>query len=81
MRARVQSATKTATGTVGCYEEGGWTVAQDIYILHVTQSARVAELADAPDLGSGGETRGGSSPPFRTNNLYGIVGFAFLDCA
>jgi hypothetical protein len=29
--------------------------------------AKVAELADAPDLGSGGETRGGSSPPFRTN--------------
>src|SRR6266478_4370088 len=30
------------------------------------RSAKVAELADAPDLGSGGETRGGSSPPFRT---------------
>jgi monofunctional glycosyltransferase len=29
----------------------------------------VAELADAPDLGSGGETRGGSSPPFRTSWL------------
>ena len=28
--------------------------------------ARVAELADAPDLGSGGETCGGSSPPSRT---------------
>ena len=28
----------------------------------------MAELADAPDLGSGGENRGGSSPPFRTNN-------------
>src|SRR6476659_6543297 len=32
--------------------------------------ARVAELADAPDLGSGGETHGGSSPPFRTNSLH-----------
>jgi hypothetical protein len=32
----------------------------------VKQCARVAELADAPDLGSGGATRGGSSPPFRT---------------
>src|SRR5882757_11366694 len=32
--------------------------------------ARVAELADAPDLGSGGETRGGSSPPFRTKSLH-----------
>jgi hypothetical protein len=29
--------------------------------------AKVAELADAPDLGSGGATHGGSSPPFRTN--------------
>src|SRR5213593_5030067 len=31
--------------------------------------ARVAELADAQDLGSCGETRGGSSPPSRTNSL------------
>ena len=37
-----------------------------ILIWH--EYARVAELADAPDLGSGGETRGGSSPPFRTNS-------------
>src|SRR5260221_240958 len=29
--------------------------------------AKVAELADAPDLGSGAVRRGGSSPPFRTN--------------
>jgi hypothetical protein len=29
--------------------------------------AKVAELADAPDLGSGAARRGGSSPPFRTN--------------
>lgn len=29
--------------------------------------ARVAKLADAPDLGSGGVTRGGSTPPSRTN--------------
>ena len=28
--------------------------------------AGVAELADAPDLGSGGENRGGSSPSART---------------
>src|SRR6266700_3274373 len=33
------------------------------------RSAKVAELADAPDLGSGGVTRGGSSPPFRTKLL------------
>jgi hypothetical protein len=32
------------------------------------RSARVAKLADAPDLGSGGETHGGSSPPFRTKS-------------
>lgn len=30
--------------------------------------AGVAELADAPDLGSGGEIRGGSSPLARTKN-------------
>ena len=29
----------------------------------------MAELADAPDLGSGPARGGGSSPPFRTNNL------------
>src|SRR4026208_873436 len=29
--------------------------------------AKVAELADAPDLGSGGATHGGSTPPFRTS--------------
>ena len=28
--------------------------------------AKVAELADALDLGSSGVSRGGSSPPFRT---------------
>jgi hypothetical protein len=36
-------------------------------ILQCTFShAKVAELADAPDLGSGTERCGGSSPPFRT---------------
>ena len=33
----------------------------------------MAELADAPDLGSGGATRGGSSPPFRTSHLGPIL--------
>ena len=33
-------------------------------------SAKVAELADAPDLGSGTERCGGSSPPFRTKRIY-----------
>lgn len=32
-------------------------------------NADMAELADAPDLGSGGETREGSSPFTRTNTL------------
>src|SRR5512135_574439 len=32
------------------------------------RSAKVAELADAPDLGSGTARCGGSSPPFRTIN-------------
>ena len=36
-------------------------------VLSITRFAKVAELADAPDLGSGGATRGGSIPPFRTN--------------
>jgi hypothetical protein len=31
-----------------------------------SEPAKVAELADAPDLGSGTERCGGSSPPFRT---------------
>ena len=31
-----------------------------------TKDARVAELADALDLGSRGATRGGSTPPSRT---------------
>src|SRR5208337_5386045 len=43
--------------------------------------AKVAELADAPDLGSGGATRGGSSPPFRTNHLGPILNRPFSDCA
>lgn len=32
-------------------------------------SARVAELADAQDLGSCGETRGGSTPPSRSASI------------
>ena len=42
----------------------------------------MAELADAPDLGSGGQTRAGSNPVIRTQNpeslyLYGSPGFLF----
>jgi hypothetical protein len=39
---------------------------QNIYHFH----AGVAELADAPDLGSGAARRGGSSPFTRTFNLF-----------
>ena len=42
------------------------------YNRYVERSAKVAELADAPDLGSGGAIHGGSSPPFRTNHLQQI---------
>ena len=45
------------------------------------RSAKVAELADAPDLGSGGETHGGSSPPFRTNNFQSLRILDILKCA
>jgi hypothetical protein len=41
------------------------------------QKARMAELADAPALGAGGETRGGSSPPPRTA-LPLLLSVAFL---
>jgi len=43
--------------------------------------AKVAELADAPDLGSGGETHEGSSPSFRTNNLRPIPELHVSCCA
>jgi hypothetical protein len=39
---------------------------QSIRSWAALRRAKVAELADAPDLGSGGETHGGSTPPFRT---------------
>jgi hypothetical protein len=41
--------------------------------------ARVAELADAPDLGSGGETRAGSSPASRI--VLGLASLALTSCA
>jgi hypothetical protein len=37
-----------------------------------TKAARVAELADALDLGSSGAIRGGSSPPSRTTKPLSI---------
>jgi hypothetical protein len=40
------------------------------------QAAKVAELADAPDLGSGPARGGGSSPPFRTKHLLNLKGLA-----
>jgi hypothetical protein len=35
--------------------------------------AKVAELADALDLGSSGVTRGSSSLPFRTTGMVGLI--------
>ena len=42
----------------------------------VSHCAKVAELADAPDLGSGPARGGGSSPPFRTKLSFQWVGGA-----
>src|SRR5688500_8153118 len=39
--------------------------------------AKVAELVDAPDLGSGAERCGGSSPPFRTNGTVAPAGTCY----
>ena len=41
-----------------------------ITISDITHNADMAELADAPDLGSGGNTRAGSTPVIRTIFLY-----------
>ena len=48
------------------------------HLLADQRCAKVAKLADAPDLGSGGATRGGSSPPFRTNILRKKVPFSLI---
>ena len=39
-----------------------------VFRLRASSCARVAELADALDLGSSGVTRAGSSPAFRTSH-------------
>jgi hypothetical protein len=39
------------------------------YVPEVAFRAKVAELADALDLGSSGSRRGGSSPPFRIQSV------------
>ncbi len=36
------------------------------FVLYLHRRAGVVELVDTPDLGSGGESRGGSSPFTRT---------------
>src|SRR5450432_3175191 len=48
-----------------CLQYGGWRPNQPRNRFSSAR-AKVAELADAPDLGSGAVRRGGSSPPFRT---------------
>ena len=40
------------------------------YYHKISEFAGVAELVDAPDLGSGAFGRGGSSPSTRTNENY-----------
>ena len=45
--------------------------------LHLSQPAKVAELADAPDLGSGGVTHESSSLSFRTKLQFSVVGSQF----
>jgi hypothetical protein len=42
---------------------------KQIGLVKPALTAGVAELVDAPDLGSGGESRGGSSPSARTISL------------
>ena len=57
-------------------------------IIFAFLSAGVLELVDNPDLGSGGASRGGSSPPTRTRDglngpsrvLYGGIGFPRTPC-
>ena len=43
------------------------------YVPEVRFLAKVAELADALDLGSSGSRRGGSSPPFRIQLLAAAI--------
>jgi hypothetical protein len=42
---------------------------KQIGLVKPALTAGVAELVDAPDLGSGGESRGGSSPSARTTSF------------
>jgi hypothetical protein len=56
-------------------------------MAHHVNSAGVAELADAPDLGSGAARRGGSTPFTRTIDYqlkfevkYGNINFVALIC-
>ena len=52
-----------------------WLVNWSCEVLKI-KCAKVAELADAPDLGSGPARGGGSSPPFRTKLSFQRVGDA-----
>ncbi len=47
-----------------------------IFFVKIEIVARVVELVDTPDLGSGAERCGGSSPPSRTTQAVVIVEFA-----
>src|SRR3954463_2747173 len=58
------SSTESWIGT-GAEGEAPWMTARGHY-MRMHPSARVAELVDAPDLGSGAERRESSSLSFRT---------------
>ncbi len=59
--------TRSEVGIKSCvYDECNPHVIFFFAVATSAKDAKVAELADAPDLGSGTERCGGSSPPFRT---------------
>ena len=47
-------------------------------VIKSVSHAGMAELADAPDLGSGGQPRAGSSPVARTVRSFGVTDGLFL---
>jgi hypothetical protein len=64
----------TAQDAIDGAQSGGFSHARRL-------DAGVAELVDAPDLGSGDESRGGSSPSARTMIVAGAIGLVLCDAA
>ena len=54
------------------------TTDMDFLLSNVLKKAGVAELVDAPDLGSGAARRGGSSPSIRTKRASGARDEKFI---